>query len=354
MMDDIGNVIINDAFIVARENDPVGGPEIVVRADGPELAMLANAQVVTYGLADIPALQVSFDLTANQTYVRRFADDCDYSRGSLMPDLSLEPFEAGPGITGHVWLPIREIVDGDPFATRLEAVLGVPETDDLLVRAQCFIGAGGPLVSMQVAADVTGLTEGLPVDLFVEAGGQNITLGGSAVNIRAEFGVVGVEIVLELGDPAWLLLAGENDVTLTRVGGQQGMRVIANGPDVLGPFLRDCENIGDLTVEGGTSPIAPDAPQAGFIGCERFGQVASGDFGAPFVVNFVNATSGFRHLDWIDPQGNVVAVGSLQPGEAVAFTTDPGHIWMFSDGPGNCREMFQPQAGVSEHRITVE
>lgn len=267
--------------------------------------------------------------------------------GALTPDL-------GPNISGHVWSRFSQISD-NVFDTVLGVTYGVPETDDVAIMGQCFIGAQGPLVAFQVGADIEGLAEESVATLRVRADdGRVVDVDGSVVGTNAEFGVSGIELVLEMSDPAWLVIAGSNTVQFERVGGRGGFTLTGNGPNTLGPFLADCDQIDTLTPESGLRPSAPIGAQDGFLSCDSFGRVASRNTGQSNVLTFTNESGLFRGLLWVDTNGVPVDMGGMNPGEQISFNTDPGHVWMATDGPGNCREMIQPVAGQTSYTLTVQ
>lgn len=357
------------ATIENAGDEPVGGPTLIVPNDSPMLTILAESDTVTYGIDGIEISFLEFDLSTNRAYVAEFIDDCAavgaggrLQRGGdgaavtagLVPGVApaLVP-DVGPEISGHVWGRFTQ-VSPDPFQTVLSLFYAVPETDDVLVTGGCFIGAQGPLISLSAAADIEGLVEGAPAALrFTAADGRSVEVPGTVIGTAAEVGISGVEAVLEPSDPAWLVITGDDTMSIERVGGRDGFTLTGNGPNTIGSFLSDCADIGELPPGAGQAPSAPIGAQPGFLSCEVFGRVSSRDTGTPQVVNFVNATNGFRGLVWIDPTGNPVDVAGLNPGEASAFTTDPGHVWMATDGPGDCLEMIQPVAGQTEYRLTV-
>ncbi|MBY4892510.1 hypothetical protein KUL25_07010 [Rhodobacteraceae bacterium N5(2021)] len=360
----VGNELIVASTIVNRApGQPTGGREMIVDADGPEMALLANSALFYYGITGFEDFYYPFDLTGNQDYVGRFISDCatvsggalviptlplpGQAAGALVPDL-------GPEISGHVWSRFSQVSD-NVFETQLRVIYGVPETDDVAIMGQCFIGAQGPLVALQIAADITGLAENDLATLRIRNGaGQQIDVDGSVIGTAIEFGVSGIELVLEMSDPAWLVIAGDPTVHFERVGGAGGFTLTGNGPSTLGPFLTDCDQIDRLTPESGLSPSAPIGAQEGYLACDSFGRVGSRETGQPTVVTFRNETGLFRALLWIDPNGVPVDQGGLNPGEALSFTTDPGHIWMATDGPGNCQEMIQPVVGQTIYSLTVQ
>ncbi len=233
----------------------------------------------------------------------------------LVPDV-------GPNTSGHVWSRFTQVSD-DVFETVLSVSYAVPETDDVIVQGQCFIGAQGPLVWMHFAADIEGLANEDSASLLVTAGdGRTAEVSGSVVGQFAEFGVSGIEVVLQMSDPAWLVIAGDPTLRFERVNGRGGVTITGNGPSTLGPFLADCDQIDLLTPESGERPSAPIGAQDGFLSCDSFGRVASRERGAPTVMTFVNDSGLYRGLLWIDLDGVPVEQAGLNPGEAISFTTN--------------------------------
>lgn len=349
-------------FGEVRVGNTTAGVTMHVQIDAPLIGELANAAQITYGLAEPVGHGVTtVQLSPNQHLARQFVRECrevhaqEHGAGGSPPrvtEAALVP-DIGPNITGHVWSRFTQVSD-NVFDTILQFSYGVPETDDVFITGQCSIGAQGPLVAMQVAADIDGFSDGDVVDLRVIAGdGRSVDVPGSVVGSFAEFGVSGVEVVLEMSDPAWLVIAGDPTVRFERAGSPNGFTLTGNGPSTLGPFLADCDEIDLLTPEGGERPSAPIGAQDGYLACDNFGRVGSRETGQPTAMTFVNESGAYRGLLWIDPNGSPIDQGGMNPGESLVFTTDPGHVWMATDGPGNCREMIQPITGQSQYNLTV-
>jgi hypothetical protein len=49
-----------------------------------------------------------------------------------------------------------------------------------------------------------------------------------------------------------------------------------------------------------------------------------------------------------------VPYANLNPGESYTINTYLTHPWVFTDGPGNCVEMFMPQKGVPRYNLTAK
>lgn len=362
MTDDAGLTVTLQAEIFNAEDDPVGGPEVVVSADGPELQMLATAPVVRYGLVGLTDFNIPFDLTTNQHYVAQFATQCAAAAnvaapsppGSNVPVAGVLIPDLGPDISGHVWTRFTQVDEANPQGTIVSMRYAVPETDDVVIVGECVTNPGDPFVMLQVSADVAGLQNGDPFNLRASIpDGRSVVLQGDVVGVGAEFGVSGVEIFTSVSDPAWLVIAGDRTVRFDRPDTGTGLTLTGNGPNTIGPFLADCAEVAQLDPESGGRPVTPIDAQPGYLACDNFGRVASRVTGVAQVVNFINSSDGYRVLSWIDEAGGVIDVTALNPGQAAAYTSDPGHIWMATDGIGNCMEMMQVPAGTSDYRITA-
>ncbi len=108
-----------------------------------------------------------------------------------------------------------------------------------------------------------------------------------------------------------------------------------------------------LWIAGQAQAQAVVSSQPGAISCDQWQWSVSQDFGQPVNITFINNTDGPRPVQWIDFTGNPVDMGWLDQGQSLSFNTDLGHVWAFTDPPGNCLEMFSPQAGQSTFYVTV-
>ena len=74
----------------------------------------------------------------------------------------------------------------------------------------------------------------------------------------------------------------------------------------------------------------------------------------PVTVTFVNKSGEFRAVMWADFKGKLVPYANLEPGQKYTVKTFATHPWVFTDGPGNCIEMWVAQPGVSKFAITAK
>lgn len=86
--------------------------------------------------------------------------------------------------------------------------------------------------------------------------------------------------------------------------------------------------------------------------CASFGKVKSQNSNTPVTVTFVNKSGAYRGVMWIDFNGRPVTYANLNPGQKYTINTYLTHPWMFTDGPGNCKQMFMPRKGVARFNIT--
>jgi hypothetical protein len=86
--------------------------------------------------------------------------------------------------------------------------------------------------------------------------------------------------------------------------------------------------------------------------CKQWGTIKSRHSKTPLTVTFVNRTNEHRGVTWINFEGTPVDYAGLNPGETFQINTFLSHPWMFTDGPGNCMEMYLPRAGDSVFEIT--
>jgi hypothetical protein len=72
----------------------------------------------------------------------------------------------------------------------------------------------------------------------------------------------------------------------------------------------------------------------------------------PVTVTFVNSSGEFRSVMWADFSGKLKNYANLNPGQSYTVNTFTTHPWIFTDGPGNCVEMFVARAGT--HKYTLK
>lgn len=92
--------------------------------------------------------------------------------------------------------------------------------------------------------------------------------------------------------------------------------------------------------------------QAEAASCKQGAKSKKSD--VPVKVKFVNKSGEYRGVFWVDYKGQLVNYANLNPGESYTIDTFVSHPWVFTDGPGNCIEMFYPAKGKNRYNLTVK
>jgi hypothetical protein len=74
----------------------------------------------------------------------------------------------------------------------------------------------------------------------------------------------------------------------------------------------------------------------------------------PVTVTFFNNSGEFRSVMWADFSGNLKNYAKLNPGQSYTVNTFATHPWIFTDGPGNCVEMFVARAGTYKYTLKAK
>ena len=72
-------------------------------------------------------------------------------------------------------------------------------------------------------------------------------------------------------------------------------------------------------------------------GCSK---AKSQNSNTPVTVTFYNKSGEYRGVMWADFKGKWVSYANLEPGQSYTVNTFATHPWVFTDGPGNCIEMW--------------
>jgi hypothetical protein len=245
----------------------------------------------------------------------------------------------------------------DPFQSSILLTFGVPESDNVQFVARCQIGAGGPYANVMVWADTAGLPNGTPVQMtFTDGAGALTMVDGSITGVMAEVGITGVEMALSLEDPFFSLLRARQFLRYGFPGNQSGeLETTGMGPH-LDAFLGACAN----PVAGVTGGELPQPAPSGVVaqgsiqpGCDMLGEIRSLEGTQPQRVTLANRTDGYRHVVWIDYNGNFVQLGGMNPGETITIDSYVTHPFVITDGPGNCLEVMATTAGQGQFDVTA-
>lgn len=257
----------------------------------------------------------------------------------------------------------------------------VPETDDVAFRATCEPGSSGrfaPTVFVYNTGQLARDSQ-LSVSFFV-AGRMVHEMQGLVYQPDLEEGIAGIMVRPGVNDPLWEILAANSYVRYEANGmGQAGMGKagmnLSGSRAAIERFLSDCRGIFGIADGGsgeGNSQISQQQaqqqqrPPVRIAGeprneelnvsearsCRKLGRIKSRNSNVPVSVRFTNRSGGYRSVMWLDYAGKPVQYRNLNPGESYTQQTFVGHPWMFTDGPGNCKEIFVPQRGSGSFDIT--
>lgn len=81
--------------------------------------------------------------------------------------------------------------------------VGIPETDDTMLDGKCSVGSSGDFSYVTFGADISRMKEGSKAKIKFYTTGFQRDLEGTVVGTNAEFGVSGLQLILDNNDPLW-------------------------------------------------------------------------------------------------------------------------------------------------------
>lgn len=229
-------------------------------------------------------------------------------------------------------------------------IVGIPETDNLRATASCFGGSTAGLPKLEVFANTQGYRPGDAANVEFNTDVGPVTYQGSIRQPASEEDYFGVTINLMPDDPLWQTLMRMNEVSF-RFEGQTYILPLKGSRRAITRFLEDCLFLHPQTRQAETPK--PPANDPRWATCETLANETSRNSDTPTTVTFVNKSEGTRGVMWIGFDGVPKDYAQLNPGETYTINTFLTHPWMFTDGPGNCLEMYMPQLGVDTFNITA-
>ncbi len=224
---------------------------------------------------------------------------------------------------------------------------GVPETDNTLFQATCEAGITTTSAKTILGYGLPSGRNGADVGVQLVSGAYSIKLHGNLIGFgNTQEQLAGLLVKPRFNEAFWTVLARGVALTYSADGGDKvTLALTSRGSDrAVRKFLKHC-----VTLGAGTK----NAAQAQKLTCTDWGKVQSDKPGAPVTMTFTNNSEGYRGVTWINAEGTPVDLGGLDVGSSYKAQTQAGHIWMFTDGPGNCIEMYAIQAGVTNFKITT-
>lgn len=246
---------------------------------------------------------------------------------------------------------------------------GVPESDDVQFSATCSLRKDRGTAPAVLGYDTGNLREGARVNVRFLANGQQVyQKPGRVFGTRAEHGVSGVRFRPSFHDFFWQVLSRGGTLTY-QIGNRPPATINLNGAaSPIRQFTENCKSLTQTTAQqppvqrppvvggGGTStsPVRPPAiRQPDRRSCNEFGRLKSFNSNQPLTLVFTNRSGSYRGVLWLDYQGRPIDYAGLNPGQTHRQQTFVGHPWMFTNGPGDCKEIYVPRAGDSRFDITV-
>ncbi len=107
-----------------------------------------------------------------------------------------------------------------------------------------------------------------------------------------------------------------------------------------------------LLIAALTLGVAVSTGDAAAASCSRGAK--SKNSNTPVKMTFVNKSGEYRGVMWADFNGKLVSYANLNPGQSYTVNTFATHPWIFTDGPGNCVEMFIARAGTKSYTLKVK
>lgn len=225
--------------------------------------------------------------------------------------------------------------------------LAIPETDAVAFHAFCVAGSSGNFSVARFGADTQGLGEGDPVSIKFSTHSWEHTMQGNAAGTQAEVGVSGVEVIIENDDAVWEIMSTASRF-FYEVRDEKVQIVSEGAARPIAQFLDDCRFYSTGYTNAGNETKDPR-----WATCSAPENQQSVDLRTPVTVTFRNQSEGYRSVFWMGYDGQPVNYANLDVGQEFKVNTSVGHPWMFTDGPGNCIEMFQPKVGVTIFEISA-
>lgn len=235
----------------------------------------------------------------------------------------------------------NEVNNRGRYTVRLR--FGIPETDALAFEAICDAGSSGYSASTKIGYDTTGRTEGATINFSVSIDGRPFRYSGAYYGTQAEYGISGILFNPDFNDPMWEAMAGGQQLAVQVDNGPVTALSLRGSGKPARDFISECKAISSSGRHQATNTAKPS--------CDAFGQLKSKRSDTPVSLTFINRTDSYRSVMWLNFEGQPVEYANLNPGETFSVNTYLTHPWMFTDGPGNCIEIYLPNQNTSSFDI---
>ena len=251
---------------------------------------------------------------------------------------------------GQIWANGSFTDEADRGMTKSFLRFALPESDLVTFSALCAANSGVGTATIQVAVDFGNLRRGDPARLSIFGDGFSNSYDGFVDIPDSEEGLYGVSFSVTNDDPLWEALARLSTIRIGVAGLPATILSLRGSAGPVRAFNRDCRFYEGAGAQQTASVPASD-PR--WESCDRLAGARPVSSEVPVTVTFRNRSGGWRALMIIGPDGVPRERGGLNPGEERTVNTFMTHPWMFTDGPGNCMEMFMPQPGIPVFEITA-
>lgn len=262
------------------------------------------------------------------------------------------------GQDGRTWQSTSYNDGNDAGKTHALLRYGVPETDDVVFQAECVSGSRVDVVEVIIAAETNGNSPGDPVRVQFLGAGFEQEHDGSTFIPEGDEGYSGALFHLSKDDDFWQALSSLKSLSYSVANSPQTDLRLRGSSRAVDDFLQICRQF--QAGKQAPQPLLPDqSPAQAAVAdprwqtCQTLGSNRSLKSDTPVTVTFRNRSDGYRSVMWIGFDGVPVGYANLNPGEEYTINTFLTHPFMFTDGPGNCIEMFMPQPGVGEFNISA-
>lgn len=230
--------------------------------------------------------------------------------------------------------------NGGRYTARLSQA--VPETDNVAFSATCTSRGQNTVISYNTG----NLPNGRQVTMnFYQNGREVYSKTGTVFHGDGEEGIAGVRFNTAVNDGLWVTLSRGSFMRYDIAGMGKASMHLRGSTRAINRFRGDCRAIQNASYGGGNDDDNEENNVASAPSCNAFGNVRSKNTGQPITIRFVNNSGSHRSVMWIDYKGQPKHYKDLAAGESYSQQTFVGHPWMFTDGPGNCKELFTPTYG---------
>lgn len=285
---------------------------------------------------------------------------------------------------------------------------GLPENGAIQVSGVCEAAsaASAKFSSITLGADAGDLENGKQVDVRFSGGGFDHVLQGQIHRAAGGEVLSGVRLTIDNQDPLWRAMTEKASLDYLVPGYKASTLSFERGKDRIEQFVQACRTYAATLASPSNDQATPQTLDAGRDGaeeaffnakelgtieaweaflasypsgfhadlarayvktlearaaaaeaptargdasfadssCKQLSKNRSQNSNTPAKITFVNNSSMYRAILWLDFTGQPKDYAGLNSGQQVTLDTFLTHPWMVTDGPGNCIEIVMPSA----------